>query len=69
MPLVANDVAAVARLAAEYEARTNPTWPMPGARQLLQRLAQAEIPMGIVSNAQTFTIPLVEDLVGGNLNV
>lgn len=54
------------RLAAEYEGRANPTWPMPGASELLQQLQQAGLPMGIVSNAQVFTLPLVEDLLPGN---
>lgn len=52
------------RLAAEYEARANPTWPMPGARDLLADLAQRGKKLGIVSNAQGFTLPLIEDLAG-----
>ena len=52
------------RLAAEYEARANPTWPMPGARELLDRLSREGRKLGIVSNAQGFTLPLIEDLNG-----
>lgn len=52
------------RLAAEYESRANPTWPMPGATKLLSDLAGADRKLGIVSNAQGFTLPLVEDLDG-----
>lgn len=52
------------RLAAEYESRANPTWPMPGAKQLLDQLSQRGCKLGIVSNAQEFTLPLVEDLDG-----
>lgn len=52
----------VVEVAAEYESRANPTWPMPGARELLATLQRAEMPLGIVSNAQIFTIPLVKDL-------
>mgnify|MGYP001814284161 FL=1 len=55
----------VAALAAHYEAKANPTWPMPGAKELLRTLASSDLPLGIVSNAQAFTLPLVEDLVGG----
>lgn len=55
----------VVGLASNYEARANPTWPMPGAKTLLSRLKAGGIPMGIVSNAQIFTISLVEDLVTG----
>jgi putative hydrolase of the HAD superfamily len=64
----ADDTARVVSLAAEYEARTNPTWPMPGARELLKNLASSGVSLGIVSNAQAFTVPLVDDLVGGPLH-
>ncbi len=50
------------QIAAEYEARANPTWPMPGASELLDRLKLARWPMGIVSNAQIFTPCLITDL-------
>ena len=51
------------RMAADYESRANPTWPMPGGPQLLTSLRQRGLPMGIVSNAQIFTPSLVEDLL------
>jgi putative hydrolase of the HAD superfamily len=60
--------AQVNRLAAEYEARANPTWPMPGASELLRTLRARGLKLGIVSNAQQFTIPLVEEL-GGTFGV
>ena len=50
-------------LASNYEAMANPTWPMPGATDLLGRLKNAGFPLGIISNAQVFTPPLVEDLL------
>ena len=53
----------VARLAAGYESLANPTWPMPGAGDLMARLRAAGVPMGIVSNAQIFTPWLVVDLL------
>jgi putative hydrolase of the HAD superfamily len=53
----------VVQLAAEYEARANPTWPMPAASEVLSRLKEAGIPLGIVSNAQVFTPFLVENLL------
>lgn len=53
----------VTELAAVYEARANPTWPMPGASETLERLRTAGMTMGIVSNAQVFTPSLVEDLL------
>jgi putative hydrolase of the HAD superfamily len=58
-----NATKCVVQLAAEYEARANPTWPMPGATELLSRLKEAGIPLGIVSNAQVFTPFLVENLL------
>lgn len=55
------------RIAAEHESRANPTWPMPGAKEVLDRLSHSDLLMGIVSNAQIFTIPLVIDLVSQDL--
>lgn len=52
----------VVRLASEYESRVNPTWPMPGAAALLAAISAAGLPLGIVSNAQVFTVPLVRQL-------
>ena len=45
----------VQRLAVEYEARTNPVWPMPGLAECLAGLVSAGLPMGLVSNAQFYT--------------
>ena len=58
-----SEIAPLLRLAANYEARANPTWPMPGAKDLLRQLKMGSLPMGIVSNAQVFTPILVEDLL------
>ncbi len=57
----------VVRLAAEYESRANPTWPLPGAADCLSELSRRGFTLGIVSNAQPFTLPLVEDLIGADL--
>lgn len=65
LPELAQDTAALVTLSAEYEARTNPTWPMPGAREAIEVLAAAGLALGVVSNAQAFTLPLLEDLIGG----
>ena len=43
------------RLSVEYETRTNPVWPMPDLAECLGGLADAQLPMGIVSNAQFYT--------------
>ena len=69
LPDLAANAEAVVRLAAEYESRANPTWPMPGAAALLTELRRRGLPLGIVSNAQVFTTPLVEELAGGPLEV
>lgn len=61
-----NATKCMVQLAADYEARANPTWPMPGASELLSRLKNADLPLGIVSNAQVFTPCLVEDLLVEN---
>ena len=52
----------VVRLATRFESMANPTWPMPGAADLIQQLHSREICLGIVSNAQVFTTLLVDDL-------
>jgi len=52
------------RLAVEYEARANPCWPMPGLPECLNRLRQAGLTLGIVSNAQFFSAGLFEALLG-----
>jgi putative hydrolase of the HAD superfamily len=51
-------------LAAAFEAGTNPTWPMPGARACLQALRDAPVAVGLVSNAQFYTLPMLEALFG-----
>ncbi|MEM9365371.1 MAG: HAD family hydrolase [Planctomycetota bacterium] len=62
------DVAALTRFACDVESRWNPTWPMPGAGEAIASLAEAGHLLGIVSNAQIFTLPLIEDLAGGALS-
>ena len=61
----AAEQADVRRLAVEVEARANPCWPMPGLRACLDALCRRRLPLGIVSNAQFFTVELFEALLGG----
>ena len=61
---IAEDTEAVVKIATAYEARANPTWPMPGAAELLVELKSAGKILGIVSNAQVFTPALIENLCG-----
>lgn len=50
-----SEIDQIRRLALEYECRVNPVYPMPGSIQLLQRLKENGLTMGIVSNAQFYT--------------
>ncbi|MEM9659974.1 MAG: HAD family hydrolase, partial [Planctomycetota bacterium] len=52
------------RLAIEFEVRTNPVWPMPGAAECLAALRRRGVPVGIVSNAQFFTPLAIEATFG-----
>jgi putative hydrolase of the HAD superfamily len=52
------------RLAVQYEARTNPCWPMPHLPECLDRLRGAGLILGLVSNAQFYTPELFEALLG-----
>ena len=61
------DEAALERLAVEYESRTNPVWPMPGAETVIDRLAAAGLHLGVVSNAQFYTPLLFPALIGRSL--
>ncbi len=56
-------------LAAEYESRVNPVWPMPGLSETLQRIRSLSLPIGIVSNAQFYTPLLFPALLGSHLPV
>jgi putative hydrolase of the HAD superfamily len=51
-------------LAVHYEGRANPTWPMPHLLGCLARLRQGEVVLGIVSNAQYFTLELFPAYLG-----
>ena len=52
------------RLCVEYEVRTNPLWPMPGLGECLEACRSMGLVLGIISNAQFFTPPLFEALLG-----
>ncbi len=61
---VAAKTADVRRLAVEYEARTNPCWPMPQLRECLAGLQGRGMKLGIVSNAQFYSAELFPALLG-----
>ena len=46
----------VQRVSVEYECRVNPVWPMPDMEETLQGLQEKELLLGIVSNAQFYTL-------------
>jgi putative hydrolase of the HAD superfamily len=55
------------QLAVEFEIRTNPVWPMPGMVECLRAIRAAGSPLGIVSNAQFFTLEIFPALVKQHL--
>lgn len=56
-----------AHIALDYELRTNPVWPMPGAKAVLQQLRDRGFVLGLVSNAQYFTEDIVTALLEDSL--
>ena len=63
----APDAETLERLAVEYECRTNPTWTMPHAAEVLRELKNRGLLLGIVSNAQFFTPHLFPAHLGDTL--
>lgn len=63
LPRAEQCIEQVVCLAATYESMANPTWPMPGAEEVLERLGSRGFDLGVVSNAQVFTPLLVQDLL------
>jgi putative hydrolase of the HAD superfamily len=59
-----DDAEKILRLAVEYECRVNPTWPMTGALETIQKLKARGFKLGIVSNAQFYTPLILEALFG-----
>jgi putative hydrolase of the HAD superfamily len=57
----------ILRLAVEYECLVNPTWPMPGALETIQKLKARGFKLGIVSNAQFYTPLILEALFGQSI--
>lgn len=56
------------RLILEHECRVHPVWPMPGAIELLGDLRARGMTLGIISNAQFYTLPVMEGLFGAGLD-
>ena len=58
----------IEELALYYEVFSNPTYPMPGARETISRLRKAGVRLGIVSNAQFFTPLLFPAHLGATID-
>jgi len=53
----------IERISVEYECLINPVWPMPGLKDILEKLAE-RLHLGIMSNAQFYTPLLFPSLLG-----
>lgn len=62
-----HDIEKLKTFALEYELAVNPVWPMPHLWRLLKGLSDADIPLGIISNAQFYTPLIFESLAGASL--
>lgn len=61
------DEAVTLRLAVEFEFRTNPVWPMPDVRDMINGLKRGGLAMGLVSNGQFYTPLMFEALLGASV--
>jgi putative hydrolase of the HAD superfamily len=50
-----------------HEKSANPVTPMPGAAETLRQLAAKGILLGLISNAQFYTVPILEEALGFDL--
>lgn len=62
-----DDMARIRAVALEYELMVNPVYPMPGLDDLLPACRRGKIPMGIISNAQFYTIDILERFLKASL--
>ena len=59
-----DDLFPVQDFALEYELIVNPVYPMPGLEHLLLACQTRKMPMGIISNAQFYTVLVLEQFLG-----
>ena len=64
-----DDVSRVKDFALEYELIVNPVYPMPGLEHLLRACKNRKMPMGLISNAQFYTVDLLERFLGAPLEM
>jgi putative hydrolase of the HAD superfamily len=62
-----DDLSSAHDFALEYELIVNPVYPMPGAKELLSACTAHHLPMGIISNAQDYTVVLLQHFFGAAL--
>ena len=62
-----DDLSRVKKFALEYELIVNPVYPMPGLEHLLLACKNRKIRMGIISNAQFYTVDVLERFLGATL--
>jgi putative hydrolase of the HAD superfamily len=71
LPNAPNDQAICERIAVAYECSANPVWPMPHLAETLTAIREKNLALGIVSNAQFYTLSLfpafLDDQDLGNL--
>jgi putative hydrolase of the HAD superfamily len=54
----------ILRVSVDYECRVNPVWPMPGLQMALEVLQDRQFLLGIVLNAQFFTLLMFPAFLG-----
>jgi len=62
------DADEVEDLSVRFECSVNPVWTMPGAAGVIEQVRLAGLKMGIISNAQFYTLPVMEGLFGTTLD-
>lgn len=65
--LTLEDAASVEEVALRYECGRNPVWTMPGAGRAIRAIHASGKKLGIISNAQFYTLPVIEGLFGASL--
>jgi putative hydrolase of the HAD superfamily len=58
------EAAVLEERALRHECHLNPAWPMPNAEFILDALRESGFLLGIISNAQFYTLPVMEGLFG-----
>ena len=62
-----DDISAVKNFAMEYELIVNPVYPMPGLEDLISACKTRKMPLGIISNAQFYTVYVLQRFLEATL--